>query len=388
MAGLAAPKLFDLSGRTIVISGGGRGIGLTIAQAVLESGAHVVALDLLPEPVPDQWSVAEETARAAGLSLTYRRLDITDPAATQSVFRAVFAEAPRRAPVRGLVVTAGIQYAKSALEYSPESFRKVVDVNVTGNFLSAQAFAREWVKHYPPAEGRAPPGMEPETRMAGRGGASIVMTASMSGHIANYGLECVAYNSSKAAVHQMCRNLAMEWGKYGIRVNTLSPGYIMTAMTAALLTDNPSYKEDWMRGSLLGRLSTMDEFRGEPVVEPRLTPLIHHRSCPLHVKRGQLVYDGRRLVRGRRAHRHLEELLRPSVQSETVQYTHAVPPRPCDTRPADISNTKTRTTVAVCEILSYPFIRSPRHPPPPRSLQLSVARLFALPAAQPLPWSS
>lgn len=98
------------------------------------------------------------------------------------------------------------------------------------------------------------------------------------------GLTCSAYNTSKAAVQQLCRSLAQEWGKYGIRVNTLSPGvspthpcfylhfprltryqYIMTDMTNQLLQAEPEVEKTWMAGALLGRLSTPVEFKAPAV---------------------------------------------------------------------------------------------------------------------------
>jgi NAD(P)-dependent dehydrogenase (short-subunit alcohol dehydrogenase family) len=107
---------------------------------------------------------------------------------------------------------------------------------------------------------------------------TICMTASMSG--STIGLTCLAYNTSKAALLQMCRSAAAEWGAYGIRVNvslgvvaamtcadpqTLSPGYIRTAMTDQLLAENPALEKEWLSGSMLDRLSTPDEYRG-PVI--------------------------------------------------------------------------------------------------------------------------
>lgn len=79
------------------------------------------------------------------------------------------------------------------------------------------------------------------------------------------GLTCSAYNTSKAAVQQLCRSLAQEWGKYGIRVNTLSPGYIMTDMTNQLLQAEPEVEKTWMAGALLGRLSIPVEFKAPAV---------------------------------------------------------------------------------------------------------------------------
>lgn len=74
-----------------------------------------------------------------------------------------------------------------------------------------------------------------------------------------------AYNASKAGVLQLARNLASEWGPHGIRVNTISPGYIVTAMTAPLFEQFPDRKENWPKQNMLGRLSYPEEYRGAAV---------------------------------------------------------------------------------------------------------------------------
>lgn len=205
-----APSLFSLADRTIIITGGGRGIGLTCAHAILESGAHVAAVDLLPEPSEPFWTEAKDLATQKGLNLTYHSLDVTRKDDVERTVSSIFEDARPRGPVRGLLTAAGIQMLKAATDYTPEEFRKIIDVNVTGTFLVASLFAREWEKQR---------GKGPVPDVAEEGSASVVMIGSMSGHVANLGLECAAYNASKAAVNQLGRNLAMEWGKKGIRVN-------------------------------------------------------------------------------------------------------------------------------------------------------------------------
>ena len=79
------------------------------------------------------------------------------------------------------------------------------------------------------------------------------------------GLICPAYNASKAAVIQLARNLASEWGAYGIRVNTISPGYIVTAMVEELFKQFPERRTDWPTQNMLGRLSAPQEYRGAGV---------------------------------------------------------------------------------------------------------------------------
>lgn len=118
-------------------------------------------------------------------------------------------------------------------------------VNVTGAFMTAQAAAKAMITHDTPG--------------------SIVFIASMSGTVANRGLICPAYNASKAGVLQLARNLASEWGEYGIRVNTISPGYIVTAMVEELFQRFPERREDWPTQNMLGRLSRPEEYRGAAV---------------------------------------------------------------------------------------------------------------------------
>jgi NAD(P)-dependent dehydrogenase (short-subunit alcohol dehydrogenase family) len=108
--------------------------------------------------------------------------------------------------VRGLFNSAGIQHLQAAVDVPPALWRRVLDINLTGSFLVSAAFARAY------AQGRGQENLD-------SAGASIVLVASMSGRVANRGLQCAAYNASKAGVVQLARNLAMEWGPQGIRVN-------------------------------------------------------------------------------------------------------------------------------------------------------------------------
>ncbi|KAL2142359.1 hypothetical protein VTI28DRAFT_1251 [Corynascus sepedonium] len=241
----ASNGLFSLSNKTVVITGGGRGLGITLARAVLEAGGHVACLDILPEPAPAEWLALQKVAHASKrLRLSYRRVDVTDEGALATAFDEIDAE-NSGAPLFGCIACAGVQQKIPALEYPQADFERIQRVNVTGAFLTAKHAAKV---------------------MVGNGvRGSIVLIASMSGQIANRGLTCTAYNASKAAVQQMCRSLAQEWGAYGIRVNTLSPGYIRTAMTDELLSTAPELEGIWMAGALLGRLGTPDDFKAPAV---------------------------------------------------------------------------------------------------------------------------
>ncbi|RAL16005.1 putative short chain dehydrogenase [Aspergillus homomorphus CBS 101889] len=233
---------FSLAGKVVCVSGAARGLGLTQAEALLEAGAKVYALDRLEEPSPEFFVIQKRAVEELGTELHYRRIDVRD---TELLHHVIEAIANTEGRMDGLIAAAGIQQETSALEYTAEDSNRMFEVNVTGVFMTAQAVAKQMIRF-------------------GNGG-SIALIASMSGTIANRGLICPAYNASKAAVIQLGRNLAMEWGQYNIRVNTISPGYIVTAMVEQLFVEYPERREEWPKHNMLGRLSTPNEYRGAAV---------------------------------------------------------------------------------------------------------------------------
>ncbi|KAJ4989808.1 short-chain dehydrogenase [Stagonosporopsis vannaccii] len=239
-----APGLpeFSLKDKVVLVSGGARGLGLTQAEALLEAGAIVYALDRLPEPHPDFHAVAEKAKKELNSKLQYRQVDVRD---VESLNKTVEAIASAEGRMDGLIAAAGIQQETTALEYTAEDANRMFEINITGVLMTSQAVAKQMIKF-------------------GRGG-SIVLIASMSGTIANRGLICSAYNASKAGVIQLGRNLAAEWGQHNIRVNTLSPGYIVTQMVEELFVKYPDRKETWPTQNMLGRLSAPKEYRGAAV---------------------------------------------------------------------------------------------------------------------------
>ncbi|PYI04035.1 short chain dehydrogenase [Aspergillus sclerotiicarbonarius CBS 121057] len=233
---------FSLAGKVVCVSGAARGLGLTQAEAILEAGAKVYALDRLEEPSPEFYVIQQRALEELGTELHYRRIDVRD---TELLNTAIEAIANAEGRLDGLVAAAGIQQETPALEYTAQDSNTMFEVNVTGVFMTAQAVAKQMIRF-------------------GNGG-SIVLIASMSGTVANRGLICPAYNASKAAVLQLGRNLAMEWGQYNIRVNTISPGYIVTAMVEKLFVEFPERRDEWPKQNMLGRLSTPNEYRGGAV---------------------------------------------------------------------------------------------------------------------------
>lgn len=124
-----------------------------------------------------------------------------------------------------------------AERYDLIKFRRLMDINVTGTFITAQACGRHMIK-------------------AGRGG-NIVNIASMSASIVNYPQEQCCYNASKAAVMQLTRSLAAEWARYGIRVNSISPGYMDTALNRVPALD--AQKQMWIERTPQRRLGAVDD---------------------------------------------------------------------------------------------------------------------------------
>lgn len=234
--------LFSLADKVILVSGAGRGLGLTQAEALLEAGATVYALDRLKEPCEDFFRVQKRATAELGTSLHYRNIDVRETDQLNQVIEDI---ATTHGRLDGLIAAAGIQQETPALEYSAKDANAMFEINITGVFMTAQAAAKQMIRF-------------------GKGG-SIVMIASMSGTIANRGLLCAPYNASKAGVIQLGRNLASEWGKYGIRVNTISPGYIVTSMVEALFEQYPERREDWPTQNMLGRLSKPEDYKGAAV---------------------------------------------------------------------------------------------------------------------------
>lgn len=121
--------LFSLDNRTVVITGGGRGLGMTLTTAVLEAGGNVACLDLLEEPIFEEWAAVQKLAKSRGLQATYTKCDITNEDITQDRLEKIAADAlGRDMPLRGLITCAGIQQMVPALDYPVEGYRKMLDV--------------------------------------------------------------------------------------------------------------------------------------------------------------------------------------------------------------------------------------------------------------------
>lgn len=159
-------KFFSLSGCTVILTGGARGIGLQLLKTLLTAGADVACLDILAGPAPDRLHDLKLHAGAEDSWVCFYKCDVTDEAAVEQTLADVDQKATQRCrPITGLVNCAGIQMAGDALELAAEDFRQVIDVNVTGSFLVARQTAKVM-------------------RRNGTGG-SLLLIASMAAHAAN-----------------------------------------------------------------------------------------------------------------------------------------------------------------------------------------------------------
>lgn len=208
--------------RTVVVTGGGRGIGAEIARAATAAGWTVGVLDRDEEAVA---ATATSLPRAVALVA-----DTTAETEVESAFDR-FADVTGRAAPDGLVCNAGIVRFGPLLDLALDDWRSVVDVNLTGTFVPARAVARRVV-----AEGTT---------------GSIVTITSMNGVAP--GPNAGAYGATKAAIARLTQQMALEWGPRGIRVNAVAPGLVDGGMSAPIYAD-PGIRRQRERAVPLGRL--------------------------------------------------------------------------------------------------------------------------------------
>ena len=227
--------LFSIQDRVILVTGAAGGIGSAMALGLAELGGRIGCVD---RPGSDLTQTGA-SLRALGAPVFEVEADVSDP---QQMSRAVEAIEAELGPLTGAVNCAGVNFQVPAYELSSTQWAQLMDVNLSGVFYSCQA------------EGRA---------LLRNGGGSIVNIGSISAHIANRGLAQVHYNSSKAAVLQLTKSLALEWAPDNIRVNSLSPGYTATPM--ALHPDVWPHVQAYIADIPLGRMARPDELVGPAV---------------------------------------------------------------------------------------------------------------------------
>lgn len=234
-----ALERFSVAGNAIVTGGTGD-LGFAACHALLEHGASGLAIfDLNDTEGAAKAKQLRETFPEA--KVEFMKVNVTDEA---RVSEAVRETAARLGSVDVLACFAGVVSTLPAIDMTAEQFRVVLDINLTGSFVCAQAAARMMV--------------EQKTR------GSIILTASISAHRPNWPQPQVNYNVSKAGVLAMKDSLAAEWGVHGIRVNTISPGYMDTILNEGAGLD--WHKSQWYSRHPMGRMGQPDEIMGAIVL--------------------------------------------------------------------------------------------------------------------------
>lgn len=202
-------QLFDLTGKTALVTGGSRGLGLQMAHALGEAGAKI----MLSSRKAEDLEIAAAELKAVGIDANWIAADC---ASELEITRLAEETLQRLGAVDILVNNAGAAWGAPAEDHPVDAWDKVMNLNVRGYFLLSQAIAKK--------------------SMIGRRTGRIINIASIAGLGGNpEGMHTIAYNTSKGAVVNFTRTLGAEWGKYGINVNAICPGFFPSKMTAGTL---------------------------------------------------------------------------------------------------------------------------------------------------------
>ncbi|TLS36917.1 SDR family oxidoreductase [Pseudalkalibacillus caeni] len=226
-------KLFDLSGKTAIVTGGGRGLGQQIAEGLAEAGANVVVCSRKHEACEE----VSESLKKLGVESLALQCDVTDPKDIKNV---VDTTVERFGRIDILVNNSGASWGAPVEDMPLEAWQKVMNVNVTGTFLMSQAAGK---------------------LMLEQGSGKIINIASVAGLRGSNPkyMDAIGYNSSKGAVITFTKDLAVKWGPKGIYVNAIAPGFFPTKMSKVLIEKGGS---DIIERTPLRKVGTEHDLKG------------------------------------------------------------------------------------------------------------------------------
>ena len=219
--------IMDFRNKVALVTGAARGIGFEICRQLVREGANVLLNDI--DPLQAEEALVRISEERSGHCSVFTG----DAGEIQIIHRLVEETVSRYGQLDIVIANAGITLFGDFLSYPPESFSRVMQVNLTGSFFLAQAAAKQMIKQ-------------------GSGG-SILFTSSVTGHQAHKDL--AAYGMSKAALEMLAKNLVIELSPYQININTVAPGATLTERTL----DDPEYIPVWSRITPMGRPATVTD---------------------------------------------------------------------------------------------------------------------------------
>ncbi|EPQ52961.1 NAD P-binding protein [Gloeophyllum trabeum ATCC 11539] len=227
---------FSLAGKRAIVTGGAGGLGLTISTALLEhglSGLIIFDRDLSTGTV----AVSSLQSSFPNATILFKGVNVADEMMVEEAVEAA-------GTVDVLLCCAGIVGVVDALEMPIEQWNRILEVNLTGSFICARTVAKRMIA----------------TSTHG----SIILTASISAHTTNFPQPQAAYNVSKAGVLHLVHGLAAEWARHGIRVNSISPGYMDTVLNEGEHLEEP--RRIWNERTPMGRMGKPEEVCGAAVL--------------------------------------------------------------------------------------------------------------------------
>ncbi|MEO3413070.1 SDR family oxidoreductase [Roseovarius sp. CAU 1744] len=224
-------KLFDLTGRTALVTGASMGIGLALARGLAQAGARLVINARNAERLED----AAKALRREGAAVDTLPFDVTD---AETARAAIDGYEAQTGPIHILVNNAGMQHRAPLEAFEAQDFDRLMRTNVHSVFYVGQAAARH---------------------MIGRGAGKIINIASVQAQLARPGI--APYTSSKGAVANLTKGMATDWAKYGLNCNAIAPGYFDTPLNAALVAD-PDFSAWLEKRTPAGRWGEVAELVG------------------------------------------------------------------------------------------------------------------------------